>query len=266
MVSIGDIGQVSAVQVEGADHAARLAVDKLGAESGVYKSIGCRRDFSKKGTVDISLSPIMRDPDPEKSFRQGGSGFVVQPEFHLAVQVGRRCPGDVVGGVRGMGQPGINIREPVIPFQSPRSGGVNIEPGVDAGQDRGIGRHKLIDGIALYDGIRAVGKNKVTDVIIESPHLEADVLAAVAVGYVDLIPLFRLQVYIAKLESIGADIQTVAGELVNGWGPKAFRDIELYVLAMRQLVGGAGATGPAGVGIGKGVNWYFPSPMKWVIS
>jgi len=151
-----------------------------------------------------------------------------------------------------MGQPGIDIGKPVIPFQPFRSRRVNIEICGKTGQDRRIGGHVFINGIALGAGIRPIGKDKIADVIIESVELEADIRSAVAICRIDLIALLLLQVDITQLEGVGADVQAVARELINSRGPKAFGDIELDILTMWQLVRGADASGPARIRIVEG--------------
>ena len=81
--------------------------------------------------------------------------------------------------------------------------------------------------------------------VIESFELEADVLAVEPIGQIDLVPLFGFQVDIAQLEGIGADVQPVAGQLVDGRSAEAFGDIELYILTVRQLVRSADAARPS---------------------
>ena len=73
--------------------------------------------------------------------------------------------------------------------------------------------------------------------VVESVDLKAEIPAAVAIGQIYLVSLLGLQVDIPQLKGIGTNIQPIAGQLIDRRRPKAFADIQLNVVVVRQLPG-----------------------------
>ena len=110
---------------------------------------------------------------------------------------------------------------------------MHVEIGGKPGEDSLIRRNILVDGKSLGDRIGTVSKYEMADVVVKRIQLQTDILPPEAIGEIELVALFGLEVDIAELDGIGTDVFAVAGELVDGRGPKALGDIEFDILVVR---------------------------------